>query len=146
MLQGWWHKVVTILLYHDCIRLVGKTLQQVVVHTCWQLGTSSANTTCWQLVGRLATYVKISHLVASLPTSRQQVAFVLLVPSCQQVWNKLTMCNNLVDISRLVARLFQQVRYSHDRYNNIVIVQHCVVMHATLQHSCYIMTVSHLLE
>jgi hypothetical protein len=38
-----------------------------------------------------------------------------LVPSCQQVWNKLlTTCNNLVDIIRLVARLFQQVWYSHD--------------------------------
>jgi hypothetical protein len=30
---------------------------------------------------------KISHLVASLPTSRQQVVFAQLVPSCQQVWN-----------------------------------------------------------
>jgi hypothetical protein len=59
-----------------------------------------------------------SHLVASLQKSRQQVdrvVFALLVPSCQQVWNKLlTTCNNLVDIIRLVARLFQQVRYSHD--------------------------------
>ena len=24
-------------------------------HTCWQLGTSSENTTCWRLVGRVAT-------------------------------------------------------------------------------------------
>jgi hypothetical protein len=54
------------------------------------------------------THGKISHLVASLPTSRQQVVFAMLVPSCQQV------CNNLVDIIRFVARLFQQVRYSHD--------------------------------
>jgi hypothetical protein len=61
------------------------------------------------------TRVKISHLVASLLTSRQQVVFTLLVPSCQQVWNKLlTTCNNIVDIIRLVIRLFQQVRYSHD--------------------------------
>jgi hypothetical protein len=61
------------------------------------------------------THAKISHLVASLPTSRQQVVFAMLVPSCQRVWNKLlTTCNNLVDIIRLVARLFQQVRYSHD--------------------------------
>ncbi len=29
MLQGRRHKFVTILLYHDCIRLVGTTLQQV---------------------------------------------------------------------------------------------------------------------
>ena len=32
---------------------------------------------------------KISRLIASLPTSRQQVVFALLVPSCQQVWNNL---------------------------------------------------------
>ena len=52
-----------------------------------------------------STDVKISHLVASLPTSRQQVVFALLVSSCQQVWNKLlTTFNNLVDIIRLVAR------------------------------------------
>jgi hypothetical protein len=68
MLRGWRHKVVTILLYHDCFRLLGTTfatsliistrLLQVVnslFRTCWQLGTSSANTTCRQRVGRLAT-------------------------------------------------------------------------------------------
>jgi hypothetical protein len=50
--------------------------------------------------------------------------FALLVPSSQQVWNKLlTTCNNLVDTIRLVARLFQHVRYC-----------------------CYIVTVSDLLE
>ena len=55
------------------------------------------------------THVKISQLVASLQTSRQQVVFARLVTSCQQVWNKsLTTCNNLVDIIRLVTRLFQQ--------------------------------------
>jgi hypothetical protein len=55
------------------------------------------------------THVKISHLVTSLPTSRQQDVFALLVTSCQQVWNNLlTTCNNLVEIivERLVARLF----------------------------------------
>jgi hypothetical protein len=46
---------------------------------------------------------------------RQRVVFALLVPSCQQVWNKLlTTCNNLIGTVRFVARLFQQVRYSHD--------------------------------
>jgi hypothetical protein len=35
------------------------------------------------------TRVKISHLVTSLPTSRQQVVFALLVPSCQQAVNNL---------------------------------------------------------
>ena len=35
---------------------------------------------------------------------RQQVVFARLVPSCQQVWNKLlTTCKKLVDIIRLVT-------------------------------------------
>jgi hypothetical protein len=87
------------------------------------------------------THAKISHLVTSLSTSRQQVVFVLLVPSCQQVWNKLlTICNNLVDIIRLVVRLFQQVQYSHDI---AVLLQPCVVNLVTF---LLIMTVSDLLE
>jgi hypothetical protein len=43
-------------------------LRQVVnslFYTCWQLGTSSANTTCWRLVGRLATRCEIFPLVQS---------------------------------------------------------------------------------
>ncbi len=32
------------------------------------------------------THAKISQLVASLPTSRHQVVFALLVPCCQQAW------------------------------------------------------------
>jgi hypothetical protein len=87
------------------------------------------------------THAKTSHLVASLSTSRQQVVFALLVPSCQQVWNKLlTICNNLVDIIRLVTRLFQQVRYRHDI---AVLLQPCVVNLVTF---LFIMTVSDLLE
>ena len=35
------------------------------------------------------THAKISHLVASLPTSRQQVVFALLVPSLEQAVNNL---------------------------------------------------------
>ena len=82
------------------------------------------------------THTKISHLVASLPTSRQQVVFALLVPSCQQVWNKLlTTRDNPVDIIRLVARLFQQVRHSHDI---TILLQPCVVSLVTflLYHDC----------
>ena len=61
------------------------------------------------------THVKMSQLVASLQTSRQQVVFARLVTSCQQVWNKLlTTCNNHVGIVRLVTRLFQQACYNHD--------------------------------
>ena len=58
------------------------------------------------------------------------------VPSCQQVWNKpLTTCNNLVAIIGLVARLFQQVRYSHDI---AILLQPCVVKLVTflLYHDC----------
>jgi hypothetical protein len=56
---------------------------------------------------RESTRVKIS-LVAGLSTSRQQVVFALLVTSCKKFWSKLlTICNNLVDIIRLVTRLFQ---------------------------------------
>ena len=61
------------------------------------------------------THVKISQFVAGLQTSRQQVVFTRLVPSCQQVWNMLlTTCNNLVDIIKLVTMLFQQACYNHD--------------------------------
>ena len=87
-------------------------------------------------------HVKISQLVASLQTSRQQVVFARLVTSCQQVWNKLlTTCNNLVDIIRLVTRLFQQGCYSHDI---TILLQPCVVNLVTFL--LYIMTVSALLE
>jgi hypothetical protein len=71
------------------------------------------------------THAKIRQLVASLPTSRQQIEHALFVPGCQQVWNKLlTTCNKLDGMIRLVTRLFQQVRYGHD----ITILLHpCVV-------------------
>ena len=90
-----------------------------------------------------STLVKISHLVASLPTSCQQLVFAMLVPSCQQVWNKLlTISNNplLILMIRLVTQLFQQVRYSHDI---AVLLQPCVVNLVTF---LFIMTVSNLLE
>ena len=52
--------------------------------------------------------------------------FARLVTSCQQVWNKLlTTCNNLVDIIRLVTRLFQQSCYNHDI---TILLQPCVVL------------------
>ena len=85
---------------------------------------------------RRSTHVKISQLVASLQTSRQQVVFARLVTSCQQVWNKLlTTCNNLVDIVRLVARLFQQDCYNHDI---TILLQPCVVnlVIFLLYHAC----------
>ena len=49
--------------------------------------------------GIYSTRAKISHLVASLSTSRQQVVFALLVSSCQQVWKNLTtVITNLTDL------------------------------------------------
>ena len=82
------------------------------------------------------THAKISQLVASLQTSRQQVVFARLVTSCQQVWNKLlTTCNKLVHIVRIVTRLFQQGCYSHDI---TILLQPCVVNLVTflLYHDC----------
>ena len=82
------------------------------------------------------THVKISQLVASLQTRRQQVVFVRLVTSCQQVWNKLlTTCNNFVEIVILVTRLFQQGCDNHDI---TILLQPCVVNLVTflLYHDC----------
>ena len=72
----------------------------------------------------VAGHVKISRLVASLQTSRQQL------------WNRLlTTCNNLVNIIRLVTRLFQQGCYNHD---TTILLQPCVVNLVTflLYHDC----------
>ena len=77
------------------------------------------------------THAKISQLIASLQTSRQQVVFARLVTSCQQVWNKLlTTCNKLVHIVRIVTRLFQQGCYSHDI---TILLQPCNIL---LHHDC----------
>jgi hypothetical protein len=85
------------------------------------LHTDPKNVIAWIIVSTMSciyipnTHAKTSHLVASLQTNRKQVVFALLVPSCQQVWNKLlTTCYNLADNIRLVAKLFQQVWHSHD--------------------------------
>ena len=67
---------------------------------------------------------------------RQQVVFARLVTSCQEVWNKLlTTCNKLVDIVRLVTRLFQQGCYNHDI---TILLRPCVVNLVTflLYHVC----------
>jgi hypothetical protein len=62
------------------------------------------------------------------------------VPPCLHIvptsLNKLlTTCNKLIDIIRLVARLFQQVRYSHDI---TILLQPCVMNLVTflLYHDC----------
>ncbi len=74
-----------------------------------QLWQESNLLPCTLRCSALTTRARISQLVTSLPTSRQQVVFALLDPSCRKVCNKLlTICNN-VDIIIPVARLFQQV-------------------------------------
>jgi hypothetical protein len=104
------------------------TLKTKCWHSAW--GPCLWETTIYN------THVKISHLVTSLPTSRQQDVLALLVTSCQQVWNNLlTTCNNLVEIIRLVARLFWQVCYMLDITR---LLQPCVVNLVTslLYHGC----------
>ena len=92
---------------------------------------------CTPLSPGQTTRVKILQLVASLQTSRQHVVFARLVTSCQQVWNKLLKtCNNLVDIIRLVTRLFQQGCYNHDI---TILLQPCVVI-------CSILVISRLYQ
>ena len=66
------------------------------------------------LQGNILHKKKISQLaLASLQTSHEHVVIAQLVASCQQVWNKpSTTFNNLVDVTRLVTTLFQQVCYN----------------------------------
>jgi hypothetical protein len=73
-------------------------LRTMLMYVFWSVGLLIKSD---NFIVTYSTRVKISHLlgvwdctqatdlVASLPTSRQQVVFALLVPSCQQVWNKL---------------------------------------------------------
>jgi hypothetical protein len=66
-----------------------------ILHCC--LGLTALKSTYHSRVISLCTRVKLSHLAASFATSCQQVVLALLVPSCQQVWNKpVTTCNNLI--------------------------------------------------
>ncbi|CAB4024784.1 formin CG32138 isoform X1 [Paramuricea clavata] len=79
---------------------------------CYNLLTSLLQACC--------EYILLTS--SSLPTSRQQVVFALLVPSYQQVWNKLSRtCNNLVDIIRLFARFQQYLSGADESMPNWVI-------------------------
>ena len=85
---------------------------------------------------------KISHPYsksAMNPSSCVHTACPKLPTSMEQAVK--TTCNNLVEFIRLVARLFQQVRYSHDI---TILLQPCVINLVTFL--LYIMTVSDLLE
>jgi hypothetical protein len=98
--------------------IISTRLLQVVnslFQTCWQLGTSSANTTWWRLVGRLATRYEIlrvllqiwKQVVTRLLSSRYQDVFALLVPSCCDKSG--TSCYHLVTRLMTVTDLLQVV-------------------------------------
>ena len=112
----WRSKLVQIFLMFE-LRIFRKNVTEILVKYLRLISNSRVLWCCYLMVktgksrnGYTVSTQKISQLEASLPTRRQQVVFALLVPSCQQVCNKLlTIYNNLVDIIRNVARLSQQV-------------------------------------
>jgi hypothetical protein len=88
----------------SCSKSANKPSTSCVRTACPKLSTSMEQVvnSCNNLAGIIRLVVR-SHLVASLPTSRQQVVFALLVPSCQQVWNKLlTVVTTLLVLSDLL--------------------------------------------
>jgi hypothetical protein len=79
-------------------------------------------------------YLRTTH--ANKPSSScVRIACPKLSRSLKQTVNHY---NNLVDIIRLVARLFQQVRYSHDI---TILLQSCVV-----NLNCHILVISWLYQ
>ena len=104
-------------LFLRCVLVTVGVLTNLIVLSTYYHSVGTSFNPVIHCVIYFSTHLKISQLVPSLQTSRQQVVFARLVTSCQQVWNKLlTTCNNLVDIIRLaiVTRLFQQGCYNHD--------------------------------
>jgi hypothetical protein len=102
---------------------------------CYKLVTAFS-----KVVDNLGQAVRTQFVDGLLTDLLQDVRFLrrqqVVLTTCQQIWNKLlTTCNNLVDIIRLVARLFQQVRY---RYDITILLQPCVVNFVTLllYHDC----------
>jgi hypothetical protein len=90
------NKIVISWLYRTCWNnlatslIISTRLLQVVnnlFQTCWQLGTSSANTTCWQLVGRLATRCEIfqdvcsfHHILRAIHVAGQHELMLICLP------------------------------------------------------------------
>jgi hypothetical protein len=143
LLQGFSNKSDTVMIQQECYKVDDTRLQQycyimTVSHlleqpckksdsinllqvvnslfqTCWQIGTSSAKTTCWQTCYKMWDFCvrsgiqtitcKNAQVVTNLqqtcsnavPTTCQQVVFALLVPSL------LTTCYKVVELNRLVA-------------------------------------------
>ena len=136
--QSCWNNLVTGLIVPSSLLQFVNSLFQTCSN---KFGTSSANTSCQQLVNRLVTTClqvcsnlcvftcvlvytrKNAQVVAILQASCNKTAHKLstvvlapLVPCLlDQVWSKLlTTCNKLDDIIRVATRLFAQIRYSYD--------------------------------
>jgi hypothetical protein len=101
----------------------------MLFQSCWQLVTSSANASCWRLVGRPVTTCAFLRVYTRKNlTACQQDVFAQLLPSFWQVWTKslsscIRMCSRClfpVVVTRLMtvtellqvvpSRLIQTVR------------------------------------
>jgi hypothetical protein len=108
--------------------------EHTLLTCCWNSIATSLLQVCYNLCVFTGLAEGGDVYFAVIIYTRKNLA--MLDPSCQQVWNKLlTTCNNLVDIIRLVARLFQQIRYGHEI---TILLQPCVVNLVTflLYHDC----------
>ena len=100
LLQGCSNKSDTVMINRNVTRLTTQGCKNIVIswlyrtcwnslfHTCWQLGTSSANTTCWRLVGRLATRCEIFTRVDCSNVSYQKALSVWWI-ICRKPQDKL---------------------------------------------------------
>ena len=94
--------------------IISTRLLQVVnklFQTCWQLGTSSANTSCWRLVGRLATRCEIFTCVHLF--------------SCWIIMHFLSnfFCTSLRLLVCSFLEIYEDVRDECSKYGNVVSVE-----------------------
>jgi hypothetical protein len=75
--------------YGDVLPVLKYVNYRILVFIKYTTTTPNKGSNLLFLCPEYMSRVKISHLVTSLPTSRQEVVFALHAPSCQQVWNKL---------------------------------------------------------
>jgi hypothetical protein len=122
----------TTLCMASCQQAGNKQWEHILLTSCWNSIATSLLQVCYNLCvftcvsHKYLNYSRKNFTCCSKSTNKPSTS---CVPSCQQVRNKLlTTCNNLVDIIRLVARLFQRVRYSHD----ITILLQCNLVSSTL--------------
>jgi hypothetical protein len=113
LIQSWDNRNVTRLMTQDCNNIVISWLYQTcwnnlatnlktstrllqvvnsLFQTCWQLGTSSVYTTCWRLVGRLATIKNVRVLRVYTRKNAKVINYGSankLLQICSQAVNKL---------------------------------------------------------